>query len=271
MENSFKSFVDNGYFFINDLYDSNHHKILSEEIFSLANIFSKKLPLIKLKNTVKNLKDFDKFCKKLESYNKDYFFNFVTLVANLKTINRTILNDKISKVASEILQEPKNSLLFSKSSFLVNLPKNKRILYNWHNATNGYPKRNRCINFWLPVLANKNHQNGTLEISEASHKISNYPFLEYKSKLPSNNLTQNEIPGDLFKKHKSKKIDLKIGSILGMHNNIIHRSTLNNSSACSYVCVFKVWSISKDWTVSSNLDQKYFTGDTGAGADIKII
>ncbi len=57
---------------------------------------------------------------------------------------------------------------------------------------------------------------------------------------------------------------------MGMHHNIVHRSTFNSSSKCSFVCVFKVWSIAKDWTLSSQLNQKYFSGDDGAGEDIII-
>ena len=131
--------------------------------------------------------------------------------------------------------------------------------------------RKKCINFWMPILKDKKKNNGTLEICEKSHEENHYPFLEYKNKFSSNNLTQNQIPDELFSKFKKKRINLKVGSLLGMHNSLVHRSTLNNSNECSFVCVFKVWSISKDWTVSSKLDQKYFTGDNGAGKDIKII
>tara|TARA_B100001540_G_scaffold302806_1_gene310724 strand:- start:1077 stop:1895 length:819 start_codon:yes stop_codon:yes gene_type:complete len=265
-----KTFLDNGYFFYNDLFSKDCNEKILNEISSLANLFVKKIPNLKIKNKIKKIGDIDKFCKKLEKYNKDYFFNFITLVSSLKTINKLIIDDKIVKLSSEILKEPKESLLFSRVSFLVNIPKNKRVLYHWHNATNAYPKRNRCINFWMPILKDKKNNNGTLEICEKSHEVSNYPFLEYKSKSASNSLTQNQIPEELFKKYKRKKINLKIGSLLGMHNNIVHRSTINNSSECSFVCVFKVWSISKDWTVSSDLNQKYFIGDSGAGSDIKI-
>ena len=56
-----------------------------------------------------------------------------------------------------------------------------------------------------------------------------------------------------------------------MHPNLVHSSTLNKTRDNSYVLVFKIWSISKDWTLSSNIDQKYFNNDSGAGSDIKII
>jgi hypothetical protein len=271
MKNYHKLFETIGLFFYDNLFDEKYNKQILGEILSLANVFIKKIPNLRINKKLKTIKDLDNFCKKLEKYNKDYFFNFLTLVSNLKSINKIIIDDKIAKLSSEVLREPQDSLLFSKVSFLVNLPKNKRVLYNWHNATNAYPKRNKCINFWMPVLKNKKTNNGTLEICEKSHEISDYPFLEYKTKFSSNNLTQNQIPNELFSRFKKKKIPLKIGSLMGMHNNIVHRSTINNTSECSFVCVFKVWSISKDWTISSNLDQKYFTGDNGAGVDIKII
>ena len=46
--------------------------------------FQKRLKNFK-KEKIKNLNDSDKFCKQLESYNKDYFFNFISSVSNLKT------------------------------------------------------------------------------------------------------------------------------------------------------------------------------------------
>ena len=113
-----KTFLDNGYFFYNDLFNKDYNEKILNEISSLANLF------------VKKIGDIDKFCKKLEKYNKDYFFNFITLVSSLKTINKLIIDDKIMKLSSEILKEPKESLLFSRVSFLVNIPKNKRVLYH---------------------------------------------------------------------------------------------------------------------------------------------
>ena len=32
------------------------------------------------------------------------------------------------------------------------------------------------INFWMPILKDKKNNNGTLEICEKSHEVSNYPF-----------------------------------------------------------------------------------------------
>lgn len=260
-----------GYFFHEKLFEKKIHKQIVDEIISLANLFSKKIKKFGKKKKIKNLNDLDKFCKQLESYNKDYFFNFISSVSNLKTLNCTILNSKICDLSSKILDEPKESLLISRVSFLVNLPKNKRVLYNWHNAKNAYPKRNKCLNYWMPLILNKNSKNGTLEICEQSHKKEDYPFLEYKNKKSKNSLTQNQIPDIEFKKFKKKKINLNVGSVMGMHHNIVHRSTFNSSSKCSFVCVFKVWSIAKDWTLSSQLNQKYFSGDNGAGEDIVII
>ena len=58
---------------------------------------------------------------------------------------------------------------------------------------------------------------------------------------------------------------------MGMHHNIVHRSTFNSSSKCSFVCVFKVWSIAKDWTLSSQLNQNIFLVIMEQREDIVII
>ena len=66
-------------------------------------------------------------------------------------------------------------------------------------------------------------------------------------------------------------MNLKFGDFLAMHPNLLHSSCYNSSKFCSYVIVWKVWYIGKDWTLSSNLSQKYFSNDTAALQDLKII
>ena len=50
MNNFQKSFLDQGYFFYNDLFAENYNNIVLNEILSLANLFAKKIPNLKIKN-----------------------------------------------------------------------------------------------------------------------------------------------------------------------------------------------------------------------------
>ena len=168
------------------------------------------------------------------------------------------------------MNENKHHLLIQKPTLLINIPKNKRILYHWHNAKNSYPKRNKCLNLWFPIIKDKTLKNGSMEIAEKSH-FKDYPFLEFKgySKDKKNALNQYLVPNNIVKGFKIKKIEAKIGSCLAMHHNLLHSSTTNFTNHCSFVVIFKIWSISDDLTLSNNIQQKYFMNDNGSGPDVR--
>ena len=132
------------------------------------------------------------------------------------------------------------------------------MLYHWHTAKNAYPKRASYINFWVPLFVNKKKDNGSLKIAEKSHFNDDYPYKEFKDKkrYGKNALTQLLVSDKYIKKFKNITLKCKTGSLYGMHKNILHSSTLNNSKNCSYVLIFKIWSIAKDLTLSSNIQQK---------------
>ena len=266
-----KQFNQNGFFKLDSLFDDYNLKKLSHDFCSFANQFAKKINHKKFKKIkVRDFKSCNKFCINLENYNKDYFFNFLTLASNLFEVNNIILNNELKKISSLILDEKPENLLFQKPTILVNIPNNKRILYHWHNAKNSYPKRNKYLNLWFPIIANKTLRNGTLEVAEKSH-LNNYPFLEFKgySEDKKNALSQNLVPDDYLRKFKKKKILAKIGDCLAMHPNLLHSSTPNLTIFCSYVVVFKIWSIKDDLTLSSNIQQKYFMNDNCSGPDVQ--
>ena len=54
-----------------------------------------------------------------------------------------------------------------------------------------------------------------------------------------------------------------------MHHNLLHSSTTNFTNHCSFVVIFKIWSISDDLTLSNNIQQKYFMNDNGSGPDVR--
>ena len=184
-----------------------------------------------------------------------------------------VCKKKLTKITSKILMKKFNLLTSYPPAFLVNLPKNRRVLYHWHTAKNAYPKRASYINFWVPLFVNKKKDNGSLKIAEKSHFNDDYPYKEFKDKkrYGKNALTQLLVSDKYIKKFKNITLKCKTGSLYGMHKNILHSSTLNNSKNCSYVLIFKIWSIAKDLTLSSNIQQKNNIKDDGFGKDITSI
>jgi len=159
------------------------------------------------------------------------------------------------------------------TSFLINIPKNKRILYHWHTARSGYPKREKYINFCVPILTDKNSKNGSLAVAKKSHHNDNHPYKKFKDikRYGQNALLQMEVPKSCVNKYKTEILKCKVGSVYGMHRNLLHSSTVNNSKSCSFVLIFKIWSISKDLTLNSNITQELSTFDDGFNKDIIAI
>ncbi len=267
-----ENYSKKGYFLANNIISNTNIEQAENDILSFSELFRKKINFSKFKKKINSFKTLDVFLRNLEKYNKQYLFNFCNLVNKLPSVLNLINTDEILSLSSKVLNENKNNLLIQNPSFLVNMPKNNRILYHWHNAKNSYPKRNLFLNFWVPIISDKKANNGTICLAEKSHR-SEYPFLEFKKSSgdKKSSLNQYLIPNSFVSKFKKTNIVAIKGSCLAMHPNLIHSSTLNRTKASSYVLVFKIWSISKDWTLSSEINQKYFNNDDGAGNDITII
>lgn len=270
-------FFNKGFFKINNLISKKKLNIVKNEIFDFANLFAKKINNFKFKKKILSLNDFSDFCINLESYNPKYFFHFVTLVSKLNSmldLVNSISKSKLLNITSSILNEKKSNLLTSyPPSFLVNLPKNKRVLYHWHTAKSGYPKRVSYVNFWVPLLVEKKINNGSLKVAVKSHFNEDYPYKEFRDtdRFGKNALTQMLVPKSYVNKFVIKTLKGKVGSCYGMHRNLLHSSSLNKSNQCSYVLIFKIWSISKDLTLSSNIQQKLSEIDDGSCGEILSI
>ena len=172
------------------------------------------------------------------------------MICFLPVIKKIQTNFKLIDIASDILNIKKDKILIQDPLILINLPSTSRNLYPWHNAHNYYQKRNNYIGMWIPLIEDKNAKNGSMIIAEKSHNKSDYPFLEYQKDTYSSH--QYSIPQKPFSKFK-KKIHLKFGDVLGMHKNLVHKSSENKSKKFSMTLVFKYWDISKDLTLSSKL------------------
>ena len=254
----------------------NFKKVLNEtdkttilnSILKFSNLFRKKIKSKQFKKSLENVKDLNNFFIKLEKYNKIYLWNFQQHLANLKSINDIILNKNLISIASKLLDVDKENVLTQRGLVLINLPSSYRNLYTWHNAKNYYQKRNNSIGVWVPLITNKNSKNGTMKIAYGSHK-KEYPFLEYqKDKFSSH---QQQVPEVYLKNLKKNHLKLNFGDVSFMHSNTVHSSTTNKTKTFSMALVFKYWDISRDYTLSAKIDQKYYSNDDCAGPDVGII
>lgn len=273
MENIKKNFLEDGFFSVPGIISDEIKFSIEKEVFTFANMFRKKLsiPNDKIIDNINNLDDFNTLCIQLEEFNNNSLFALVSLISNLPSLKSVSIQKNIINLTANTFGLDEKEFLSQNGTFLVNIPNNKRILYHWHNAKNSYPKRCTYLNFWLPMLVDKNSKNGTMEVAIKSHHHE-FPFLEFKTDSKSGTgLTQNLVPEEFVSKFEKKRLETKYGDLVAMHPNLLHSSCLNETDKCSFVLVFKIWHIGKDWTLSPNISQKYFSEDKFAFKEVKTI
>ena len=258
-----------GYFKKKNIFSLTDKKEIQNNIIEFVDLFRQKINRNWKKKKLLNSNDLNEFLIFLEKYNKDYMWNLQQLICFLPVIKKIQTNFKLIDIASHILNTKRDKILIQDPLILINLPSTIRNLYSWHNACNYYQKRNNYLGMWIPLIEDKNAKNGSMIIAEKSHNKSDYPFLEYQKDTYSSH--QHSIPQNLLSKFKKKKIHLKFGDVLGMHKNLVHKSSKNKSKKFSMVLVFKYWDISKDLTLSSKITEQYFKNDKCSKSDVKII
>ena len=258
-----------GYFEKKNIFSLNDKKEIHKNIIEFVNLFRQKININWKKKKLINNNDLNKFLIFLEKYNKNYLWNLQQLICFLPVIKKIQVDTKLIEIASDILNVKKDKLLIQDPLILINLPSITRNLYTWHNACNYYQKRNNYLGMWIPLIEDKNSKNGSMIIAEKSHIRKDYPFLEYQKDSHSSH--QHSIPQNFLTKFKKKKIHLKFGDVLGMHKNLVHKSSKNKSKRFSMVLVYKYWDISKDLTLSSKITEQYFNNDKCSRSDVKII
>ncbi len=265
----------NGHSLIRNLFQSEEIEACTQNILAYADLFRRKLRSAPESGDQKitSVDDLSDYLEWLDHYNSDYLFEFVSTVSQLPALRRLTVLPQVLATAADFLDRPENELVVGQGSFLVNTPGSSRLIYDWHNAKNEYPKRNNHINFWVPLIVNKTATNGTLHVANGSHHR-DYPFLEYRGPSSSMNtgaLTQNRVPDEYVHQFETQALVCPLGDAGAMLPRTLHTGSLNESNRCSYVMVFKVWANHEDWTLSSQLAVKYNSGDKGAGADVRVV
>lgn len=253
-----KTFNEKGYLLLKKFLPKNFDKSVKETIVS---IFENSL----FKTNQLTKKDISKsFDLKLRDYilkqyknDKEIFVENIKLIKRSRAVNEILINYKINSVASQLLGINMNKLIFTDGNVMPNMPKNTSLLYSFHSEASWLPLRRSFINFWMPIINNKNKNNGTISLLEKSHN-KQYSFYEYYGYnnigKKDQNLLQYEIPKNEIKEFKEIKIDAQIGDVLFFHKNLVHKSNVNNSIKTSYFFNCRYFDISNDLTFSSNLN-----------------
>ena len=119
-------------------------------------------------------------------------------------------------------------------------PKDKRLVYNFHQESSYYLDYKNTIHFHFPIYNNVNLENGAMSALSKTHKI---------NRIKKNNFIKKKkgflsiIPKNIEKLTNSYEhvvFELKIRDLLIFDGNLIHKSNLNKSNKCRVVCISRL-------------------------------
>lgn len=259
-------FKKQGYLLFKNLLEKDFDKSVKESLLYLFETSLKKTGNLKISEKFKNTNlKIKNYLLRQHKIDKEIFIENIKLLKKTRGVNDILINHKINLIASELLNININHLLFTEGNIIPNMPKNKSLLYSFHSEVSWLPLRRSFINFWMPIINNKNKKNGTISLLQNSHK-KNYPFYEYygfnKIGKKDQNLLQYEIPQKEIKNFKEIKVEANVRDVLFFDQNLVHKSNINTTNDISYFFNCRYFDISRDLTFSSNLNIRPYSEES---------
>ena len=201
-------------------------KQLKEIMFSILSNTKKYSKLSKINIT----NDLDNLLYKLRKKNTK---NFGLLYDSMQTVGnlyQVFTSERILKSVSDILSVKKNLITFTEPALRLDAPHDKRNSLGWHQDSS-YCRQNidggNGVVLWLPVRK-LTKEMGRLQFLEKSHNIGS---LNIKKKKHDKYSSQQRLIPESFLELENNiiEVDLKLGDVLAMNLNLVHRSGINFS------------------------------------------
>jgi hypothetical protein len=116
--------------------------------------------------------------------------------------------------------------------YLLGIPKDKRLVYDFHQESNYMREFKSIFNFHFPLLRKSSRQNGTMSVLKGSHKIGTVSF---EKKRVSQNAYTNLIPTaieEIQSEFQEVHCILEPGDCVVFHKDLVHKSNFNSSDLC---------------------------------------
>ena len=150
--------------------------------------------------------------------------------SNLTSIKRVCT--RLSEI-QKILLGKKDILVYEISTtYALSLPKDKRLVYDYHQESNYMKKYGDILNIHFPIFHQSNFENGSMSALSKSHKLDN---LNYNYKRKSNNSYTDMIPKnikEIVKNYEEVLFELNVGDVVFFHKDLIHKSNFNSTKNC---------------------------------------
>ena len=134
------------------------------------------------------------------------------------------------------------------SGYLLGIPKDNRLIYDFHQESNYMKGFNDIFNIHYPIFRTSDQSNGTMSILPRTHKLGTLLFTKDRS---SSDSYTNLIPTNiniLKKEYEEISCVLELGDCVIFHKDLIHKSNFNASDLCRSVGISRLTqSLNGDW------------------------
>jgi ectoine hydroxylase-related dioxygenase (phytanoyl-CoA dioxygenase family) len=151
-----------------------------------------------------------------------------------KAISFKAVNVFLSKTLKKI-SGSESTVLELHSGFLLSIPKDNRLVYDFHQEANYMKGFEELFNTHYPIFRTSSLNNGTMSILPTSHKLGTLPFVKRRD---TNDSFTNLIPYNIEKittELPEFHCQLELGDCVFFGKNLIHKSNFNNSNLCRLV------------------------------------
>jgi hypothetical protein len=134
------------------------------------------------------------------------------------------------------------------AGFLLGIPKDKRLVYDYHQESNYMKGFEDIFNIHYPLFRTSTIENGTMSILPSSH---NYGTLTFEKKRISQDSYTDLVPSGveaITSKLPELHCQLELGDCVIFHKDLIHKSNFNSSNLCRLAGVSRfTQSLVGDW------------------------
>ncbi len=126
------------------------------------------------------------------------------------------------------------------SGFLLSIPKDSRLVYNFHQESSYMKGFSDISNIHYPLFRTSTVENGTMSILPGTHELTN---LEYEKSRKSDDSYTDLIPkniNEVINDYPELHCNLKVGDVIFFHKDLIHRSNYNSSPLTRVVGIHRL-------------------------------
>ena len=153
------------------------------------------------------------------------------------------IEEELSGILLQLLDSNSYELVANQASYLFGLPRDKRLVYNWHQECNYMKSVRPIITAQYPINVGTSPKNGAMSYLSNSSSLGE---LEYEKQFKENpNGYTSLVPANIEKikkEFKEEQPSLSLGDCLFFDEYCIHKSNFNTTNNLRTTGIFRVTS-----------------------------